>query len=83
MFLLRRLTDMPLRRLYRYLLKKTIGVYLLGELKVDQLDVQITEGEVALTHLEVMVVGWGPPLHPPLPRQPHHLIPSFPNLLRR
>ena len=53
MFLVRRLTDGPMRRLYRYILRKTIGVYLLGELSVDQLDVQISEGEVNLCDLEV------------------------------
>lgn len=53
MYLLRRFTDLPLRRLYRYLLRKSIGVYLCGELDVDQLDVQISEGEVNITHLQV------------------------------
>ena len=54
MYLLRRFTDLPLRRLYRYLLRKSIGVYLCGELDVDQLDVQISEGEVNITNLQVM-----------------------------
>lgn len=49
----RRLTGPPLKRLYKYLLRKSVGTYLLGELTVDQLDIQIIEGEVNLKGLQV------------------------------
>jgi hypothetical protein len=60
MFVLKRLTDLPMRRLYRYILRKTIGTYLLGELTVDQLDVQISEGEVNLLNLNVRAAKFTP-----------------------
>jgi hypothetical protein len=52
---LQRLSDVPLKRLYRYALRKTIGPFLLNDVDIDQLDVQIREGKVTL--LELQVVG--------------------------
>jgi hypothetical protein len=50
-----RLTDLPLRRLYRYILRRTIGKYLVKQrqLDVDQLRVDVKDGRVSLVNLQV------------------------------
>ena len=50
---LRNAADVPLKRLYRYALRKTIGPFLLKDVEIDQLDVQIREGKVTLLDLQV------------------------------
>lgn len=45
------LTDLGLRRVYKFVLKQTIGKYLDNELLIDQLDVQSRDGRVKVHNL--------------------------------
>lgn len=47
-FILNRLTDMGLRRLYKFVLKRTIGKYLEDDLLIEQLEVISRDGVVKL-----------------------------------
>jgi hypothetical protein len=46
-----RLTDLGLRRIYKFLIKRTIGKYLENELLIDQIEVISGEGVVNLTDI--------------------------------
>ena len=48
-----KLTDIGLRRLYKFILKRTIGVYLESELLIEQLEVSSREGLVTLNDLKL------------------------------
>jgi hypothetical protein len=61
--------EVPLKRLYKHVLRKTLGPFLLHDLDVDQLDVQILGGTVTLTDVEV-----GPPRRPG--RMPPRQLPT-------
>lgn len=47
----------PLKRFYKFVLKKIIGRFLLDDFDVDQIDVDLSKGEVILSdlHLDVTV----------------------------
>jgi len=45
----------PLKRLYKFVLKRALGSFLQYELDLDQLDVQLAKGEVVLRDLELNV----------------------------
>ena len=53
MFVLRRLAQPALKRFYRFVLRRAIGQFLLEELDLEQLDVQLGEGSITLTELEL------------------------------
>lgn len=40
-----------LKRVCKFLLKKKLGKFILGDIDLDQLDVQLTEGTIQLTDL--------------------------------
>lgn len=48
-----RLTDLGLRRLYKFILKRTIGLYFESELLIEQLHVSSREGLVTLYDLKL------------------------------
>ena len=48
-----KLTDIGLRRLYKFILKRTIGVYLDSELLIEQLQVSSRDGLVTLHDLRL------------------------------
>lgn len=50
---LRRLTDLGLRRIYKFVLKSTIGRFLADELQIEQLEVRSGDGVVVLKDLEL------------------------------
>jgi hypothetical protein len=54
-FVLNRLTDLGLRRVYKFLLKRTIGKYLEDELLIDQLEVISRDGVVKLRDIRLKV----------------------------
>ncbi|KAJ1404574.1 hypothetical protein B484DRAFT_404722 [Ochromonadaceae sp. CCMP2298] len=54
-FVLNRLTDLGLRRVYKFLLKRTIGKYLEDELLIDQLEVVSRDGVVKLRDIRLKV----------------------------
>lgn len=45
----------PLKRFYKFLLKRVLGSFLQYELDLNQLDVQLAKGEVILRDLELNV----------------------------
>lgn len=45
----------PLKRFYKFLLKRILGQFLQYELDMNQLDVQLGKGEVVLRDLELNV----------------------------
>lgn len=51
-FVLSKLTDLGLRRLYKFVLKRTIGKYLEDELLIDQLEVKSRDGVVKLRDIK-------------------------------
>ena len=51
MLILKRLTDPALKRLYKFILKRVIGRFLLDELDLDQLDVHLRAGQIELYDL--------------------------------
>jgi len=51
-FVLNKLTDLGLRRLYKFVLKRTIGKYLEDELLIDQLEVKSRDGVVKLRDIK-------------------------------
>ena len=51
-FVLNKLTDLGLRRLYKFVLKRTIGKYLEDELLIDQLEVKSRDGVVRLRDIK-------------------------------
>ena len=55
MFMLKRLTDPALKRLYKFVLKRVIGRFLLDELDLDQLDVHLRSGQIELCDLALDV----------------------------
>lgn len=52
-YIFNRLTDIGLRRIYKFILKRTIGKYLQNELLIEQLEVQSRDGIVRLYDLEL------------------------------
>jgi hypothetical protein len=54
-YVLNQLTDITLRRLYKFILKRTIGKYLEDDLLIDQLQVISREGKVKLKNIKVNV----------------------------
>jgi hypothetical protein len=48
-----KLTDIGLRRLYKFILKRTIGIYLESELLIEQLHVSSRDGMVTLNDLKL------------------------------
>lgn len=55
MFMLKRLTDPALKRLYKFVLKRLIGHFLLDELNLDQLNVQLRSGKIELHNLALNI----------------------------
>ena len=51
MNLLEKLTDIGLRRLYKFVLKRSIGRYLDEELRLDQVKVQSRDGLVTINNV--------------------------------
>ena len=52
--LLAKLASPALKRLYRFILRRSLGAFLLGEnLDVDQLDVAVSKGLLALQDVQV------------------------------
>jgi hypothetical protein len=49
------ITDLVLRRIYKFLLKRTIGKYLQGELLIEQLVVESREGVVTLHDIRLNI----------------------------
>jgi hypothetical protein len=47
------LTDMGLRRLYKFLLKRTLGKYLLTDITMDDIQVASRDGVIKLTNLQL------------------------------
>lgn len=45
----------PLKRFYKFLLKRVLGQFLQYELDLNQLEVQLSQGEVTLRDLELNV----------------------------
>ena len=45
----------PLKRFYKFILKRVIGNFLINELNLDQLEVQLGNGTVELRDLELNV----------------------------
>ena len=55
MYLLRRLQNVALKRLYKFILKRILGPFLADELDLDQLDVELSKGLLHLGDLELNV----------------------------
>jgi autophagy-related protein 2 len=53
MFMLTQLTDPALRRLYKFVVKRLIGQYLVDELDMDQLNVSMRSGTIELNDLDL------------------------------
>ena len=43
------------KRVFKFLLKKKVGQFILGDIDLDQLDVQLTEGSIQLSDLALNV----------------------------
>lgn len=43
------------KRVFKFLLKKKLGQFILGDIDLDQLDVQLTEGTIQLSDLALNV----------------------------
>ncbi|GKV37988.1 hypothetical protein SLEP1_g45946 [Rubroshorea leprosula] len=49
------LSQLALKRLFKFLLKRTLGQFILGEIDLEQLDVQLSNGTVQLSDLALNV----------------------------